>query len=88
MEVSHMLTQCEAIIEAFITLGGIHNKQEKSEWVTNKYGAKWKDFGTPMADMVPVSYGGNKSSLVPSEFRVLQRISLGKYALVHQDKSF
>lgn len=34
-----------------------------------------------MADMVPVSNGGNRSSAVPDRYRILQRVSRGVYAL-------
>lgn len=78
-----MTTQYEAIIEAFRVLGGIRNKHEIADWVNKRYGASWKDFGTVMADMVPVSIGGNKSSLIPIDFRVLQRVERGNYSLIH-----
>lgn len=56
------MTQPQAIIEAFKALGGTRNKHEIEGWVSQKYGDTWKDCGTPMADMVPISRGGNKSS--------------------------
>lgn len=37
-----MVTQCEAIIDAFKDLGGVRTKQEIENWVNNTYGAKWK----------------------------------------------
>ena len=79
-----MITQNEAIIEAFKELGGVRTKEEIATWVNNKYGTKWKDFSTPLADMVPESRGGNKSSLVPEYFRVLERVERGKYRLVEE----
>ena len=59
------MTQCEAIIEAFKALGGTKNKYEIEGWVSQKYGDIWKDYGTSMADMVPISRGGNSSSKCP-----------------------
>ena len=75
------MTQQEAIIEAFEALGGTRNKFEIEGWVSQKYGDVWKDYGTPMADMVPISRGGNNSSNVREELRVLERISPGEYRL-------
>lgn len=72
-----MITQSEAIIEAFKALGDTCTIQEISDWVTKEYGPKWKDFGTPLADMVPETKGGNKSLLVPAYFRVLERVERG-----------
>jgi hypothetical protein len=79
-----MLTQSEAIIEAFRALGGIRKSSEIEEWVLDKYGARWKDFGTLMADMVPVSHGGNNTSNESDYFRVLQRVSRGNYRLIKE----
>jgi len=78
----HMPTQHEAIIEAFRALGGVRTIGEIHEWVRKKYGDRWKDFGTKMADMVPQRLGGNHSSNVPNEFRVLRRVSRGRYCLI------
>lgn len=80
-----MLSQCETIIEAFQNLGGVRSIKEISDWVTKKYGDLWKDFGTQMADMVPRTHEGNNSSSIPAENRVLQRLSRGKYSLIHTD---
>ena len=76
-----MSTQHEAIVEAFKALGGIRTIDEIRDWVEKKSGARWKDFGTRMADMVPQEFGGNPSSNVPNEFRVLARVAQGKYRL-------
>ena len=73
------MTQPEAIIEAFKALGGTRNQYEIERWVSRKYGDKWKDFGTTMADMAPISRGGNKSSTVREELRVFERVALGEY---------
>ncbi|EHQ92319.1 hypothetical protein [Desulfosporosinus youngiae] len=76
------MTQPEAIIEAFKALGGTKNKYEIEEYVCQKYGDLWKDFGTPMADMVPISCGGNSSSNVREDLRVLERVNPGEYRLI------
>lgn len=55
-----MDTQCEATFKA---LGWVITIQEIENWVNKTYGAKWKDFGTSLADMVPRSKGGNESYL-------------------------
>lgn len=76
-------TLCEAIIEAFEELGGTRTIAEIKKHVSDKHGTeKWKDFGTVMADMVSTQYGGNNSSDVPKQYRVLKRISRGLYAKV------
>lgn len=64
-----MLSQSEAIIEAFEAMGGARTAQEIKYWVEKKYGQRWKDYSTCMADMVPISLGGNISSTVPDYFR-------------------
>lgn len=77
-----MVTQYEAIIEAFRALGGEKKIREIEEWVSRKYGRRWKDFGTPMADTVPRSLGGNKSSQCPRRYQVLKRVARGVYRLI------
>lgn len=79
-----MVTQAEAIIEAFQSIEGVRSANEIESWVTNIYGNKWQDFSTRMADMVPVSYGGNNSSTVPEYFQVLRRIKRGQYCLIDE----
>lgn len=76
------MTQSEAIIQAFQELGGVHGIAEITNWVGERYGDQWKDFGTSMADMVPKSHDGNASSLIPEHFRVLERVRRGKYRLL------
>lgn len=56
--------------------------------MNKKYPSKWKDFGTMLADMVPVSHGGNNSSTVPEYFRVLKRVERGKYCLIEEQEIF
>ncbi|MDR7074748.1 hypothetical protein [Fictibacillus barbaricus] len=77
-----METHYNVIIEAFKTLKGKREIKEISEWVKVHYGAKWKDTGTTLADMVPVSLGGSISSNVPKNYRVLKRVSKGVYSLI------
>jgi hypothetical protein len=79
-----MVTQAEAIIEAFKSIRGVRSANEIESWVKNVYGDHWKDFSTLMADMVPASYGGNNSSTVPEYFRVLRRIKRGQYCLIDE----
>ncbi|WP_404469642.1 hypothetical protein [Sutcliffiella horikoshii] len=76
-----MKTQAEVIIEAFKALGGVRSIQEIEQWVVQEYSERWKDFGTPMADMVATDRGGNNSSLIPSKYRVLERVGRGRYKL-------
>ena len=83
-----MVTQYEAIIEAFKALGGEKTRKDIEDWVYRKYGLRWKDLGTAMADMVPRSRGGNPSSTCPLKHRVLKRVTRGVYRLiVNKDKS-
>lgn len=77
-----MSTHHEAIIKAFKELGGERTIREICDWVRGKYGDKWKDFGIRMADMVPQEMGGNPTSTVKEEFRILRRVSRGKYSLI------
>lgn len=79
-----MLSQSEAIIEAFKNLEGVRTAQEIRNWVIKNYGDQWKDYNTTLADMVPYSLGGNSSSTVPEYFRILKRISRGKYCLIDE----
>lgn len=71
----------QAIILALEDLGGEGTIKEVKEWVHLHYSNTWKDTGTTLADMVPMSLGGNSSSNVGDEYRILERISPGKYRL-------
>ncbi|MGG3470031.1 hypothetical protein ABES02_21420 [Neobacillus pocheonensis] len=51
------------------------------DWINAKYPNAWKSAGTSLADMVPKSLGGNNSSNVSDEYRVLERVSPGTYRL-------
>jgi hypothetical protein len=79
-----MMALSDYIIEAFRALGGSRSIGEIEDWVTRRHGGRWasSSFSTAMADMVPESLGGNRSSLVPVEKRVLRRVSRGVYGLV------
>src|SRR5690606_41791849 len=72
----------KAIITAFKVLGGEREIREIKDWISSKYGEKWKDIGTTMADMVPMILGGSNSSQISEEYRVLKRISRGRYCLL------
>jgi hypothetical protein len=76
------MNQNEAIIWALIDLGGEGTIQEVREWLDEKYPNMWKDVGTALADMVPEQLGGNSSSTVSDEYRVLERVARGKYRLL------
>lgn len=80
------MTQAEAIIEAFKALGGTRGTSEIKKWVDNKYGLdRWKDFGTTMADMVPLILDGSKTSDLPERVKVLKRVKKGQYCLIIKD---
>lgn len=55
---------------------------EIEDFVTTTYGDRWKDFGTQMADMVPLSHGGNGTSSVLDYFCVLERVGRGTPCLI------
>lgn len=76
------MNQNEAIIWALIDLGGEGTIKEVQEWLDKQYPNTWKDSGTSLADMVPVAHGGNFSSTVREEYRVLERVSRGRYRLL------
>lgn len=80
------MNQTEVIIEAFLALGGIRSISEIKSWVDDKYGPnKWKDFGTTMSDMVPQILGGNQTSTVPEDMRILERVDRGYYCLISSE---
>jgi hypothetical protein len=60
----------EAIIAAYETPGGERTIKEIKDWIYEKYGNRWRDIGTSMADMVPVTRGGNESSRIPEVYRI------------------
>jgi len=67
----------EAIIEALTFLGGCGTVSEVRRYIVSKYGNRWKDIGTAMADLCPES----KSSTYSLKDRVLKRVGRGKYCL-------
>ncbi|WP_423800793.1 hypothetical protein [Neobacillus sp. SAB-20_R2A] len=71
----------EAIILALDELGGEGTIKEVDDWIHARYPNTWKSAGTALADMVPKSLGGNHSSNVLDEYRVLERVSPGAYRL-------
>jgi hypothetical protein len=81
------LSLVDRIIEAFQDLNGDRSISEIENWVTKKYGARWKrnSFSTSMADMVPKRFGGNSSSGVQSRKRVLRRVRSGVYCLISRE---
>jgi hypothetical protein len=75
----------QAIILALDDLGGEGTIKEVSDWIQIKYPKTWKDVGTTLADMVPKSLGGNSSSTVSDEYRVLERVAPGRYRLYQKN---
>jgi len=73
----------DVIIESFRDLGGSRRISEIEDWIVSRYGARWSSssISTALADMVPRRAGGNPSSLIPEEKRVLSRVARGIYAL-------
>jgi hypothetical protein len=78
------MTQNEVIIEALEALGGDGTIKEVSAWMDEMYPNRWKDYGTAMADMVPVYLGGNSTSNVKDELRILERMAPGRYRLIYK----
>jgi hypothetical protein len=78
------MTLVEAIIKALEALGGEGTIQDVHQKVNEMHPSKWKDPSTALADMVPVYLGGNTSSNVKDEFRVLDRVEKGRYRLIYK----
>jgi hypothetical protein len=78
----------DLIIEAFRALGGRRSIREIEDWVTKSHGARWasSSFSTTMADMVSEALGGNSSSLILGDKRVLRWVSRGVYCLASDTK--
>lgn len=70
-----------AIILALDELGGEGTIKEVSDWINTRYPNTWKDVGTALADMVPQKLGGNNSSTVSDEYRILERVSRARYRI-------
>lgn len=71
----------EAIIDGLKHFGKDCTIKEVKDYIRRNYSQTWSDIGTTMADMVPEEDGGNTSSKVPTEYRVLKRVSRGIYTL-------
>jgi hypothetical protein len=71
------VTLPEVVIEALRELGGTGSVSEVKKIIEKKYGTRWKDVGTTMADMVASSI----SSKIPRQHRVLKRLGMGLYTL-------
>lgn len=76
-----MTTLYEAIIDRLKHFGKDCTIEEVKDYIRRNYSRNWSDIGTTMADMVPEEDGGNSSSNVPTEYRVLKRVSRGIYTL-------
>lgn len=68
----------EAIKEAMVALGGDGSIEEVTEWIKARYGDRWKDIRTRIADL---TYPGNSSSSYTPSERFLERVSRGVYRL-------
>ncbi|CAH2716711.1 hypothetical protein BACCIP111895_03899 [Neobacillus rhizosphaerae] len=77
----------QAIILALDNLGGEGTIGQVNDWINSNYPNTWKEAGTALADMVPMSLGGNRSSNVSEEFRILERVSPGRYRLFQKMES-
>ncbi|OLS33873.1 hypothetical protein [Bacillus sp. MRMR6] len=77
----------QAIISAFAALGGERSIREIKDWIEARFGDRWKDIGTCMADMVSVSHGGSGSSQLDVKYRVLKKVSRGKYCLINNNSN-
>ncbi len=66
------LNKYEAIIEAFNVLGGERSVTEIKNWVTAKYGFRWKDFYVLMLQMASNRF----NSSIPEKYRVLSKVPL------------
>ncbi len=73
------MTQSEAILAAMKALKGTRHWTEIKDWTSRNIGDHWKDYSTPIDDMV---LGGNNTSNVPLELRVFERVSPGYYRLL------
>lgn len=82
--VSRDITQAEAIWQAMNALGGERSIQEVRDWLDAHYPGRWKDVGTPMADLASP---GNPSSQYSPERRFLERVADGVYR-IRQNGSF
>lgn len=66
------LNQYEAIIEAFNVLGGARSVTEIKNWVTDKYGFRWKDFYVLMLQMA----SNRLDCSIPDKYRALSKVPI------------
>jgi hypothetical protein len=76
--VTDSITEAEAIWQAMTAMGGDRSIHEVAEWIEQHYPNRWKDVGTPMADL---AFPGNNSSGYPPERRFLERTERGRYRI-------
>ncbi len=81
---SDAMFESEAIWQAMTALGGERSIQEVADWIEVRYPSRWKDVGTPMADL---TFPGNNSSSYSQERRFLERTGSGRYR-IRQSGSF
>jgi len=74
-----MAVNCkDAIREALENLGGEGTIKQVKDYILFKYGSKWKDISTAMADL---TFPGSKSSTYKISERFLERVFRGRYRL-------
>ncbi len=71
-------TEADAIWQAMTDMGGERSIQEVTEWISRRYPQRWKDVGTPMADL---AFPGNDSSNYSPARRFLERMAPGRYRI-------
>lgn len=70
--------EADAIWQAMTAMGGERSIQEVTAWIERHYPQRWKDVGTPMADL---TFPGNNSSGYSPERRFLERTAPGRYRI-------
>jgi len=68
----------DAIREALLYYGGEGTIEQAKSYIKSKYGSKWKDIGTTMADL---TFPGSRSSTYSLNERFLERVGRGRYRL-------
>lgn len=68
----------DAIREALLHFGGEGTIEQVKSYIKSKYGFKWKDIGTTMADL---TFPGSRSSTYSLNERFLERVGRGRYRL-------
>ncbi len=76
--INDVRTEAEAIWQAMTSLGGERSIQEVADWLEAHYPGRWKDVGTPMADL---TLPGNSSSSYSLARRFLERMGPGRYRI-------